>query len=120
MKKLARIVVCGSYSKMDVMEDIVDRFGGYDNIDVIIPDPDFEGTLLDKRLEWLRMMDSADIIIGIKKAMLTNNDYGESTSYEMAYAIHTGKIWFNMVEVDGSYNFNLQIIEEYMKRQGIL
>lgn len=121
MSKIIRIVICGSYGQLNEMKDVKKRIEALsDRFEVTIPDPDLKMDLFEKRMRWFRIMDQADVIIGIQKHFERKficRDYGESTSYEMAYAEHTELLTWHFRMVDGSYDLDMDAFTAFCKRR---
>lgn len=118
---MIRIVICGSYGQLNEMKDIKNQIEALsDQFEVTIPDPDLKMDLFEKRMRWFRLMDQADAIIGVQKhfdGRPTWHDYGESTSYEMAYAEHTELLTWHFRMVDGTYDLDMDMFTEYCRRK---
>lgn len=114
---MIKIVICGSYGQLNEMKDVKKRIEDLsDQFEVTVPDPDLKMSLFEKRMRWFKIMDQADIVIGIQKHYgdrLILHDYGESTSYEMAYAEHTGLLIWHFRMVDGSYDLDMEAFTAY-------
>lgn len=103
MKGSPRVVVICSLSSKDKCMEVVERFQKLFGEEVYHPFLDQRGSLYRIQKNYLKMIDAADFVIAIPKESNTveidqvdpttdiNCNFGESTSYELAYARHIGK-----------------------------
>lgn len=97
-------IVCSVTSSRDVCERIVELFGSNADVAIYHPFLNQSGSLYEIQKRYLQKIEAADLIIAIPKTSYTdenceasdeytrlNSYFGESTSYEIAFAQHIGK-----------------------------
>lgn len=101
-------IICSAKSR-EVCDGVVELFGSNSNVGIYHPFVNQSGSLYDIQKRYLQKIEAADLIIAIPKYSYTDESceasdeytkliscFGESTSYEMAFARHIDKpvmIW---------------------------